>query len=88
MRVPTQPRRAGSSVSVARTISSTPTAEPTAMPVTKLRPMSVRPSSEMTTVMPANTTARPLVSIDSVTASSTDAPAWIASRYRVTMNRA
>ena len=72
MRLPTQPSSDGSSVSVASTISNTPTAEPTAMPVTKLRPMSVRPSSEITTVMPANTTARPLVSIDSTTASSTD----------------
>ena len=64
IRVPTQPSSAGSSVSEARIISSTPSAEATATPWTKLSPMRNRPSSEMITVMPANSTARPLVSID------------------------
>ena len=72
--VPTQPSSAGSSVNEARTISSTPSAEATATPWTKLSPMSIRPSSEMMTVVPANSTARPLVSIDSTTDSSTSRP--------------
>ena len=42
--------------------------------------------SEMITVMPANSTARPLVSIDEAIESSTLAPACRFSRCRVTMN--
>ena len=43
-------------------------------PATKLRPIRNRPISEMITVMPANSTARPLVSIASTTDSSTSRP--------------
>ena len=78
--VPTHPRSAGSSVSEPRIIISTPMAEAMATPVTKLRPMRVSPSSEMITVMPAKSTARPLVSIDSATASSTPRPSLSPSR--------
>ena len=52
IRVPTQPSSAGSSVSEATTMSSTPSAEAMATPWTKLSPMSIRPSSEMITVVP------------------------------------
>ena len=88
MRAPTQPNSAGSRVSEAITISSTPTAEATATPVTNLRPISDRPSRAMITVVPAKITARPLVSRASAIESSTVDPAWSASRYLVTMNRA
>ena len=43
---------------------ATASAEAIATPWTKASPMSRRPSSAMITVMPANITARPLVSID------------------------
>ena len=88
MRLPTQPRSAGTRDSEPRIIISTPTDEATAMPCTKLRPIRNRPIREMITVSPANNTARPLVSIDSTMASSTLSPSFKPSRYRVTMNRA
>ena len=80
MRSPTQPSSAGSSVSETSTISTTPTAAARATAVTNSRPISVRPISEMTTVVPAKITARPLVSIASATESSTESPACNASR--------
>ena len=88
IRVPTQPRSAGSRVSDPSTIMSTPIDEAIATPCTKSRPMRHRPSSEMITVAPANSTARPLVSIDSATESSTSRPSRNPSRYLVTMNSA
>ena len=89
MRAPTQPSSAGSSVSDASTISSTPTADAMATPVTNARPISDRPSRAMMTVVPAKITARPLVSSASAIESSTRrARRASASRYRVTMNRA
>ena len=53
MRVPTHPSSAGSSVSEPRIIISTPTDAATAMPETKLSPITVRPIREMITVIPA-----------------------------------
>ena len=48
-------------MSEASSVSATTTAMPIAMPETKLSCMISMPSSEMTTVEPANTTARPAV---------------------------
>jgi hypothetical protein len=80
IRVPTQPSRAGSNVSEPSTIISTPIDDATAMPCTKSSPMRNRPINEMITVRPANSTARPLVSIDSAIASSTLNPSRKPSR--------
>ncbi len=46
------------------------------------------PSTEIMTVNPAKTTARPEVAIASITAASGDPVRWSAVRYRVTMKRA
>ena len=72
--VPTQPRSAGSNVNAPRTIMITPDTDARAMPWTNFRPIRNRPINEMTTVIPAKRTARPLVSIDSTTDSSTLKP--------------
>ena len=83
---PTKPRTAGSSVSAASIIVNTTAAPPMAMPWRNARPMSSAPSSEMTTTIPANSTARPAVSIDRSTAASGSRPSRRPRRYRVTMN--
>ena len=46
------------------------------------------PSTEITTVVPANSTARPAVSMARTTLRSGSSPAVRFSRYRVTMNSA
>ena len=74
MRVPTHPSNAGNRVSEARIIMATAIADAIATPWTKASPMSRSPSSAMMTVIPANITARPLVSIEATTESSTLAP--------------
>ena len=61
MRSPAKPSKAGSNVSEANSVSATTTAMPIAMPEMKLSCMMSRPSSEITTVEPAKTTARPAV---------------------------
>ena len=61
---------------------------PIAMPRMNDRPTRNRPSTEITTVPPANSTARPLVSIEWTTAVSGSMPSCRASRYRVLMNKA
>ena len=53
---PAKPSSAGSSVSDAKTVAATTAAAPTERPWTNLTPMSSRPSSEITTVMPAKST--------------------------------
>ena len=63
IRSPAKPSKAGSRVSEATRVIATTTAMPIAMPETKLNCMMSMPSSEMTTVEPANTTARPAVFI-------------------------
>ena len=63
MRSPAKPNKAGSNVSEANSVSATTTAMPIAMPETKLSCMISSPSSEITTVEPAKTTARPAVFI-------------------------
>ena len=85
---PTKPSTAGNSVIAAAMTNKTASDAPTANPRMNDTPMRKRPSSEMTTVPPANSTARPLVSIECTTASSGSAPSCNASRYRVLMNKA
>ena len=55
-------------------MTATTVAALTASPVTKLMPMMIMPSSEMTTVVPANSTARPAVSMASTVESRTLMP--------------
>ena len=88
IRWPAKPRRAGSSVSEATAVTATTVAAAAASPVTNARPMRTMPSSEMTTVVPANATARPAVSRATTVASSIEAPLCRFSRNRVTMNSA
>ena len=87
-RSPANPRRAGRRVSDATTVMSTTTAALIARPETNEIPMTIMPRKEMTTVRPANVTARPAVSIAIDVASSGVWPWWRFSRYRVTMNSA
>ena len=61
---------------------------PTARPCRKLRPIRSIPSTEIMTVNPAKTTARPDVAIASITAASGDPVRCSAVRYRVTMKSA
>ena len=63
IRSPANPNRAGNRVSDASRVIATTTAMPMAMPETKPSCMTSMPSSEITTVVPANTTARPAVFI-------------------------
>ena len=88
MRCFTMPSSAGSKVTDASIMTSTPIAAPVARPRTNDNPITYKPSSEMMTVTPAKRTARPLVSTASTTAFSTDIPACRPSRYRVTMKSA
>ena len=74
IRAPTFDRRAGSSVSDASIVSSTAMADDTARPVRNPTPSTSIPSSATITVMPANRTARPDVSIAATTASWTLPP--------------
>jgi hypothetical protein len=67
-------RNAGRNVSDAATINSTPAMAPTAKPFMNARPIKNMPHSEISTAVPANSTARPLVSIASTMASSTSSP--------------
>ncbi len=67
---PANPRSAGSRVIEASITTATVTDVPTASPLTKSTPIRNRPRIEMTTVQPANTTARPAVSIARTTARS------------------
>ncbi len=83
-----KPSSAGSRVIDATIVTATVVAAPMPRPDTNCNPMSSMPSSDTTTVRPANTTARPAVSIALTVASWNDCPARRFSRYRVTMNRA
>ncbi len=62
-RWPAKPRSAGSRVRDATAVTATTVAAAAASPVMNARPMRTMPSSEMTTVVPANATARPAVSM-------------------------
>ncbi len=54
---PVKPRNAGSRVTAAIIVTSTVTDAPMATPVISRCPMAIRPSSAITTVVPANSTA-------------------------------
>ena len=79
---------AGSSVSDASIVSRTASEDATAGPYRNETPRANIPSSAITTVAPANSTARPEVSIALRTASRTSSPSRSPARKRVTMNRA
>ena len=87
-RSPAKPSRAGSRVSEAIIVMATTTAAPMARPETKLSCMISMPMREMTTVVPANSTARPAVSMAMSVDDSMLWPLCRFSRNRVTMNSA
>ena len=67
---PKKPSRAGNSVRAEITVNDTAIVAATATPYRKLTPSANMPSIAMHTIIPANSTARPDVSSDSVTACS------------------
>ena len=71
-----------------RIVVSTPIVVPTATPRKVWVLSTSSPSSAITTVVPANSTARPAVSRASTTAASGSRPEASASRKRVTMKSA
>ena len=75
MLVPTKPSSAGSRVTAASTVTATTDAAPMPSPLMKASPIASMPSRAMMTVSPANTTARPAVSIAVTTAVSGSWPA-------------
>ena len=87
-RMPKTPSSAGSRVTAASTVKTTVSAEATARPFRKLTPRTRMPSSAMHTVLPANRTARPEVSMALTAASSGVSPDCRPRRCLVTMNRA
>ena len=87
-RIPKTPSSAGSKVTAAATVNATVSAQATARPFRKVIPSTKMPSSAMHTVPPANSTARPEVSIAATAASSAVSPDCRPRRCRVTMNSA
>ena len=79
---------AGSSVSAAAIVNSTPMLAATARPYRKLIPSANMPSSAMHTTIPANSTVRPDVSMAVTREVSTSLPARSPCRCRDTMNSA
>ncbi len=72
IRGPAKPSSAGNSVIDEIIVTATVVAAPMPSPEMNSRPINNMPSSETTTVTPANTTARPAVSIALTVASSND----------------
>ena len=68
MFVPTKPSTAGSSVTAGTTVTATTAAAPMPSPLMNDSPIASMPSNAMITVRPANSTARPDVSIAVITA--------------------
>ena len=85
---PAKPNMAGSKVSAAAITRTTAAMALTARPCMNGRLSRNSPHSEMTTVMPANSTARPDVPSETATASRGSRPSDRPCRYRVTMNSA
>ena len=79
-------RHAGSNVKLASMVTATAMLAPIPRPEMNFNPINSIPSSEMTTVAPANNTARPAVSIAAMIASSSEYPSVRFSRNRVRMN--
>ncbi len=75
-----KPSSAGSNVTEAIIVMSTVIAAPVARPLMNDRPMMNMPSSEITTVKPAKTTARPAVSSATTVDCSGSSPAFRPSR--------
>jgi hypothetical protein len=75
-------------VSAAIIVKSTPMLEATAIPYRKLTRRANIPRSATQTIAPANSTARPDVSIASSTEDPTSRPAWIPWRCRETTTSA
>jgi hypothetical protein len=73
---PTKPMTAGRRVTDASIVTSTVAAPPIATPSTNAKPISRMPSREMTTVVPANRTARPAVTNAARFAVSGSSPDW------------
>ena len=71
---------AGNSVSEAIMVKATVSAAAMPRPETNDKPMVSMPSSDNTTVIPANATARPAVSMAPTMASSNEAPSRLSSR--------
>ena len=69
------------------TVVRTPSAEPMPSLVTKSRPKKARPVTEIATVRPAKSTARPAEDPASEAASTGDSPSCRSCLKRVTMNR-
>ena len=88
MFAPVKPSTAGNNVIDASITNATVTDVPRARPWTNETPIRNRPSTEIMTVVPAKTTARPAVSMARTTAGSGASPSWSPWRYRVTMNSA
>ncbi len=82
------PSMAGSRVIAASTVSATVSAAETAIPLRKPMPRISMPSRAITTVRPANSTARPEVFSALATESCTLRPAIRPLRWRFTMNSA
>jgi hypothetical protein len=82
---PRSPSTAGSSELAISTVVSTPSALPMPSLVMKSRPKNARPLTEMATVRPANSTARPAVEAASAAASRGGRPSCRNCRKRVTM---
>ena len=86
IRCPTLASTAIRSELAIRTVVSTPSAEPMPSLVTKSSPKKARPVTEIATVRPAKSTARPAVAPASVAASAGDSPSCRSCLKRVTMN--
>ena len=83
-----KPRSAGTRVTAMRTATTTVPAAHRPMTVRKGIPVTLRPASATTTVLPAKTTAIPAVPVALEAASSGDAPLPSSSRKRWTMKSA
>ena len=86
MNMPEPPISAGMIVSAESITASTAAAAPSATPCMKFRPRSSRPSRAITTVIAANMTVRPALSIAFSIASSRAHPALHSDLKRVTTN--
>ena len=82
---PRSPRTAIRSEFAISTVVSTPSALPIPSFVTKSSPMNARPDTEIATVRPANSTARPAEEPASAAATRGSRPSWSNCLKRVTM---
>ena len=83
---PSSARTASRKEFASSTVVRTPSALPIPSFVTKSRPKNASPVTEIATVSPANSTARPAEAPASAAASRGSRPSWRNCRKRVTMN--